>query len=108
MDLLPPGTAFPIFDDLVEYSYALATAQYTAGNHLEAANLFRTVTEAGSQRIYHPLAYVRSFYFLGKIAEEDGDDAAARRYYQRFLDYWADGEIDRQRVDEARVFVNGN
>ncbi len=106
-DLLPAGQDFVFSDDLVEYSYALATALYRRGDLLEAANLFRTVIEAGPRRILHPLEYVRSFYFLGKIAEEDGDDNAARRHYERFLDYWSDGEIDRERVAEARAFVDG-
>ncbi|MCH7824716.1 MAG: protein kinase [Acidobacteria bacterium] len=106
-DLVPPGTDFPFSDDLVEYSYALATAHYAGGNFVEAANLFRIVTEAALRRIYHPFEYVRSFYYLGKIAEDDGDDAAARRYYERFLDYWGDGELDRERVDAARAFVDG-
>jgi tetratricopeptide (TPR) repeat protein len=106
--LLQPGPNYPPFDELVEYSYALGAAHYAAGNRVEAVELFRTITESGSQRLYHPFEYVRSFYFLGKIAEEDGDNVAARRHYRRFLDYWGDGEIDRERVDEARAFVNGN
>ena len=106
-DLVPPGADFPSSDDLVEYSYALAAAHYAAGNFVEAADLFRTVTDVGPRRVLHPFEYVRSFYYLGKIAAEDGDDAAARRYYARFLEYWGDGEIDRERVDEARAFVEG-
>jgi len=108
IDLLPPGVDFPFADDMVAYSYALAVAQFAAGNPVQAANLFRAVTEAGSQRAQRPFAYVRAFYYLGKIAAEDGDAAAARRNYQRFLDYWGDGEIDRDKVAEAQAFVGSD
>jgi hypothetical protein len=27
----------------------------------------------------------------------------AREYYQRFVDFWGDGDIDRERVEEART-----
>jgi TolB-like protein/Tfp pilus assembly protein PilF len=107
-ELLQSGPDFPPFDELVDYSFALAEAHFAAGNRVEASELFGAVTEAGSQRIYHPFEYVRSFYYLGKIAAEDGNGSAARRNYQRFLDYWGDGEIDRDRVAEARAFVSGN
>jgi hypothetical protein len=30
-----------------------------------------------------------------------GDTARAREHYQRFVDYWAGGEIDRERVESA-------
>jgi hypothetical protein len=26
----------------------------------------------------------------------------AREYYQRFVDFWRDGELDRDRVEEAK------
>jgi len=108
IELLPPGPDFAFVDDMAAYSYALAAALLEAGDRVEAASLFEAVTEAGSQRALNPFEYVRSFYFLGKIAEEDGDAAAARRHYARFLDYWGDGEIDRDKVDDARSFVGGD
>jgi tetratricopeptide (TPR) repeat protein/TolB-like protein len=106
--LLPPGPDFPPFDDFVGYTFALAEAEFGAGNLLQAGELFRAVVESETKRLLRPYKYVRSFYYLGKVAEQDGDDAAARRWYQRFLDHWGDGEIDRDRVAEARAFVSGN
>ncbi len=107
-ELLPPGPTFPPFDEFVLYTFALAEAQYAAGNKVEAVELFRAVTESGTQRINQPLGFVRSFYWLGKIAEEDGDGATARANYERFLEYWGDGELDRDKVAEARAFVSAN
>ena len=49
-----------------------------------------------------PVEFVRSFYFLGKINENRGDMEKAREYYRRFYEYWKDGDMDRERVDEAK------
>jgi len=51
--------------------------------------------------------FVRSLYFLGQISERRGDRARARAYYQRFVNYWGDGDIDRERVAEARKKIRG-
>ena len=54
-----------------------------------------------NQGFVYPMLYVRSFFFLGEIAEKKGEKAAARGYYERFLKYWKDGDTDRDRVAEA-------
>jgi tetratricopeptide (TPR) repeat protein/TolB-like protein len=108
MAMLPPGPSPPVFADEVLYAFPLAEVRLAEGDAAGAAELFERITELGSQRLYYPYEYVRSFYYLGKIAQDDGNTAAARRNYQRFLDYWGDGELDRDRVDEARAFISGN
>ena len=45
---------------------------------------------------------VRSFDFLGKIHENRGEMDKAREYYRRFYEYWKDGDMDRERVAEAK------
>ena len=52
-------------------------------------------------RLFTPIEYVRSHYYLAAIAERTGDAAKAREHYQRFLFYWRDGDIDRDKVAEA-------
>ena len=108
LELLRPGPAIPPADELVRYAFPLALAHLQQGDSVEAAELFERIVESGAQRLHYPWEYVRSFYFLGKIAEEDGDTNAARRYYQRFLEYWGDGDIDTDRVEEARAFIGGS
>jgi len=107
LTLRPPGVQLPIFTDEVMLTFPLAEVRLQQGDAVAAAELFSHITELGSQRLNSPYEYVRSFYYLGKISEEDGDRAAARRYYERFLDYWGGGDIDRERVAEARAFVGG-
>jgi hypothetical protein len=45
---------------------------------------------------------VRSHYFLGKIHEKRGEMEKAREYYRRFVELWNEGDLDRERIEEAR------
>jgi hypothetical protein len=57
--------------------------------------------KSGSEHISCPIPYVRSFYYLGKIYEQQGELEKARKHYRPFFDYWKEGELDRPRVEEA-------
>jgi tetratricopeptide (TPR) repeat protein len=81
--------------------YSLASAYLAAGDDEKAAESFRRIIDCGVERVEWPIYYVRSFYFLGKIHENRGDTEKAREHYQRFVDFWKDGDIDRERVEEA-------
>jgi len=65
------------------------------------------VADAGHEHIFQPLEFVRSFYYLGKIREQAGDLPKAREAYRRFVNYWKNGTIDRDRVAEAERKVKG-
>jgi len=95
------GAIIPFRQPLTLVDYWTARAQLAGGNHAEAAQRFKKVTDAGWARLFTPIEYVRSFYYLGQIAERSGDRAKAREYYGRFLKYWKDGDIDRDKVAEA-------
>jgi pentatricopeptide repeat protein len=81
--------------------FHFASALLAAGSDAEAATRFQRIVDS-TERVYYPIEYVRSFYFLGQIAERRGDQDKAREYYQRFVSYWGDGDIDRDRVAVAR------
>jgi tetratricopeptide (TPR) repeat protein len=82
--------------------YSLASAYLAAGTEEKAAEWYRRIIEAGVERVEWPIPYVRSFYFLGKIHENRGEMEKARTYYRRFYEYWKDGDMDRERVEEAK------
>ncbi len=82
--------------------YSLASTYLEAGDDDQAAHWFGRIAEATVERVEWPIYYVRSFYFLGKIHESRGDLGGARRQYQRFVDYWGEGDMDRERVVEAK------
>ena len=80
---------------------ALGEANLAAGRDADAARAFQKIADAGYERFPFPIEYVRSFYFLGKIHEKNGDTAKAREAYRRFVGYWKDGDLDRERIAEA-------
>lgn len=45
---------------------------------------------------------MRSLYFLGQIYEKQGHPDQARDSYRMFLEYWKDGDIDRDKVADAQ------
>ncbi len=83
--------------------YSLATAHRLAGNDGEALGWYQRIVESREERLFEPLRYVRSFYFLGKLHDAGGDSEEARESFQRFLDHFESGEIDRDLVQEAEA-----
>jgi tetratricopeptide (TPR) repeat protein len=100
--LLPPLER-PIYFvlDFALVRYGLASSHLALGHDADAARYFELVTKSGPPRTFYPMLYVRSFYFLGQLADKRGDREAARAAYTRFLSYWKDGDLDRERVAEA-------
>lgn len=82
--------------------FSTALAYWAQGDRDEAVHWFQRIAQSTNERINWPLPYVRSFYFLGKYFEERGQRDEARRHYRRFVDFWEDGDLDRERVQEAR------
>ena len=82
--------------------FDLGSAYLDSGNDSEAARRFEKIVTSGTQRANEPLQYVRSLYFLGQISDRKGDRAKAADYFKQFVKYWGDGDIDRERVAEAR------
>lgn len=104
--LLPPNTGPRGVDIDVRYDLALA---YLAAGKSDEANLeLEMVVERSASRATRPVEYVRSLYLLGEIAEQQDDRQRARDHYQRFLDHWGDGDIDREQVEHARQFVESS
>jgi tetratricopeptide (TPR) repeat protein/TolB-like protein/predicted Ser/Thr protein kinase len=86
--------------------FALGSAELAAGNRSDAAAHFQRIVDGGRARVGSPLEFVRSLYLLGQINEQTGDRARASAYYRRFLQYWGEGDIDRERVAEAKKKMN--
>jgi TolB-like protein/tetratricopeptide (TPR) repeat protein/predicted Ser/Thr protein kinase len=101
--MLPPRPANPTgAGQHVPIWFALGEAHLGAGNAAEARGWFERIVNGPYERAVRPIEYVRSLYHLATIAEAAGDGARAVDYYRRFVGYWGDGEIDRDRVDTAR------
>ena len=87
--------------------FALGEAYLGAGRPKDAEPWFTRVATSGFEHAQQPLEYVRSFYHLGKVHEEAGDLTRAREAYRRFVGYWKDGDLDRDRVAEAERKLRG-
>ncbi len=86
--------------------YSLATAHREAGNRGEAMRWYERIVRSTDERLFEPVRYVRSFYFLGKLHQYRGDDDDAENSFERFLEHWEDGEIDRDRVREVERILD--
>ena len=62
----------------------------------------RRLPGSGDERAREPIDFVRSFYFLGRIYEQQGDKVESQAAYRRFVGYWKGGDLDRDRITEAQ------
>jgi tetratricopeptide (TPR) repeat protein len=98
------GRSFPWgISQHVPIWFALANAHLAAGDKDEAARWFERIADSTTEHVVWPIPYIRSFYFLGSIYEDRGNLARAHQYYQRFVDFWKGGDLDRQRIEEAEM-----
>lgn len=86
----------------VPIGYPLAKLDIDAENFVEALHGFDEIVGANIEQVQWPILYVRSHYFLGRLYERQGDMGRAREYCRRFHQYWEDGDLDRDWVEEAR------
>jgi serine/threonine protein kinase/tetratricopeptide (TPR) repeat protein len=82
--------------------YALGSAHMATGNEEEAIRWFGRVSRTAHEHFDWPIPYVRSFYFLGTLHESRGESKEAKDAYRRFVDAWGEGDVDRERIEEAR------
>jgi len=103
--LLPPRGIYwqrQRLPDHTPLKAAEAEALARAGDRPGAIRAFRAVSESTLERIWHPVDHVRSFYRLGQLLAEEGDEAGAREAWQHFVDAWGQGDLDRAEVAAAR------
>ena len=98
---LPPRTMPSLPSLHLPLWFALGEAHLAAGNDAEALRAFQRASESTFDHVTSPIEFTRSFYFLGTLHEKRGDTAAAREAYRRFVNYWKDGDLDRDRIAEA-------
>ena len=87
--------------------FSLGEAHLGAGKPGDAVQWFEKVATSGYEHVTFPIEFVRSFYYLGKIHEAAGDMTKAREAYRRFVGYWKDGDLDRDRVAESQRKLAG-
>ena len=94
-------------DEQALYFEPLAFAYYKSGDLDKARSEYEKILALTTGRLRYGDIYARSFYMLGRIAEQKGERAAARERYQKFLDLWKDADPGRPEVEDARKKLAG-
>jgi len=95
-----------ISEEAVQIRFFLGESLWQTDRYDEAAELFSAIEQTSLARVNQPQHWVRSFWYLGSYHADRGDNAEAERYFSRFLEYWGDGELDRDKVAVAQDFLN--
>ena len=86
---------------------SLALAQYKSGDFEKSIRNYTKITNLTTGRLYCGDIYVKSFYMLGKIFEQQDETAKAIEHYQKFLDLWKNADPGLPEVAAARERVAG-
>jgi serine/threonine protein kinase/Tfp pilus assembly protein PilF len=98
----PPRAQRPQSYEHAFYLEPLAEAYYRAGQLEKAKNQYEEIVSLTVGRLYFGDLYAKSFYMLGKIADQQGDKARAADNYRKFLDLWKDADPGLPEVPDAR------
>jgi tetratricopeptide (TPR) repeat protein len=93
--------------DNILYLESLAGAYFRSGKLLSAKAKFEKIYSRGFLKYEYPEIWVRSFYWLGRIAEERGKKAEARKMYQEFLELWKDADPGLPEVEDTKKRLAG-
>ena len=84
------------------YFEKLAEAEERAGSLDDARQEYEKITALTAGRYRFGDIYARSFYWLGRIYEQQNKMAKAAEYYNKFLDLWKDADPGQPEVIEAK------
>jgi tetratricopeptide (TPR) repeat protein/predicted Ser/Thr protein kinase len=100
VDSLPPQSPYSSADGY--YWTTLALACEASGDWEGARRAYEGIQKLTAGRSFAGALYALSFYRLGLIEERLGDNAAARRNYERFLGLWKDADSGLPEPADAR------
>jgi tetratricopeptide (TPR) repeat protein len=85
--------------------YALGSSLLARDEHAAALAVFEDLLRVEEAIFLWPIPFIRSLFHRGKILSLQGDLTGAAADGERFLSFWSAGDLDRERVDEARHWV---
>ncbi len=80
----------------------LALAYHKMGDLDKAQKEYEKITSLSRGRLFFGDIYVKSFYMLGKIYDEQGDHAKVIENYNKFLTLWKNADPGLPEVADAR------
>ena len=90
-------------DDHALFINPLAFAHYKSGNFDKAIEEYERITSLTIGRFHYGDIYVKAFYMLGKIYEQQGNVAKAIDRYEKFLSLWKDADPGIPEVEDAKL-----
>lgn len=87
------------------YLDCLAQAYYRSGDLDKARQEYEKITSLTVGRTGWGDIYAKSFYMLGKIAEQQGDKGRAIENYRKFLELWKDADPGLPEVEDAKAHL---
>jgi serine/threonine protein kinase/tetratricopeptide (TPR) repeat protein len=91
----------PAYQPRVMLNYWRGRERLASGDYKAAIDSFNRTTSDPGLRQFHPFEYVRGLYYTAQAYEKSGDATNAREFYGRFVRYWKNADIDRDKVTEA-------
>ena len=87
--------------------FNLAKAYELSGNIEGAKTIYENILSLTTGRFWWGNLYVKSYYELGKIHEQQGSRAQAIEHYEKFLDLWKNADPGLPEVDDAKTRLAG-
>ncbi|MGK7369915.1 MAG: tetratricopeptide repeat protein, partial [Candidatus Halalkalibacterium sp. M3_1C_030] len=91
--------------NIVEMPEVLAHGYYTTGNLNEAIKHYQKVVSEKAINREDQLRWIMAHYHLGQIYEEQENSDEAKKYYQRFIEIWKDGDDDLVALNNAKYQI---
>ena len=85
----------------------LAAVYFESGDWARAKEELRRIQSLPLVRLQSGDVYAVSFYWLGKIAEEEGKKAEAAESYRKFLDLWKNADPELLEIVDAKLRLAG-
>lgn len=104
LESLPRGERDPASPEIL-VRFALASALFERGELEQALEGFDQVLADERYPLYWPIPFFRSLFFRARIRGRLGDEPGATTDAEKFLWYWGTGDMDRERLEEARQLV---
>jgi len=92
----------PFDCDQAIFAEPRALAYFRSGNLEKAKDEYEKIQAYVTGRLYYGDIYIKSFYMLGRIFEQQGNTAKAIEHYEQFLEHWKDADPGIGEVENAK------
>ena len=102
--LLQHEFSFGPFDcDQAVFAGPRALAYFRSGNLEKAKEEYEKIQAFVTGKLYYGDIYIKSFYMLGQIEEQQGNTAKAIEHYEHFLDLWKNADPGIAEIEDAKT-----